>query len=189
MERLSFDIFKSEKKKFRLTPNWIVLSLWAITILFLWIFDSVFPPNSAGRVIWLACVLAVTIYYLISSFFAYEPLKGILNGKIIFENGSITLYKEVFELKDISGLDFEFKDFCGKRILQMGANCNPTLSQGVGNYITFIDKNSQTQLIYFKLETKQSYLLLSPFINEAIKLKKMEFKRGIDLLGIENVVV
>jgi hypothetical protein len=55
--------------------------------------------------------------------------------------------------------------------------------------MTFSDKNNDSHLIYFKMQTQHSYLLLSSFINEAIKCKKMEFKRGIDLLGIENVSI
>jgi hypothetical protein len=68
-----------------------------------------------------------------------------------------------------------------------GRDLNPKLYQGVGNYITFSDNMNVTQTLYFQMLNKDSHLALSPFINEAIRAKKMSFNRGIELVGIENI--
>jgi hypothetical protein len=179
MDRLSFDIFEPEKKKFRLTPNWIVYSLWFITIGFFWIFDRTVPPNGTFGEIWIACVFLVNMYYLFASFFTYEVLKGTLKGKIIFEGDSIIISNKVLALKDITSLDFRFIDFYGQRYLAFRGSFNPLLSQGVSNYVTFIDNKNQTQMVYFRMMTKHSALSLYPFINEAVKLKAMTYYREV----------
>ncbi len=186
MDKISFDIFEPEKQKFKLTPNWIVLSLWTITILFLWIFDNVLPPNSTGRVAWLVCILIITMYYLTRSYFKYRPLKGSIKGEIIFESDSIVINGKVFALKDIEGLDFGFIDFYGE-VSFINGDFNPKISQGVNNFVTFKDNTKQTQMVYFRMMTKNSSLTLYPFINEAVKLKAMSYYRAIDLIDIENV--
>ncbi len=185
----SFEIFEPAEKKFRLTPNWIVVIMWSTTLFFFWVFDSVFPPHSDFRSIWLCCVVLITLYFLVVSFFTYEALNGIFKGKIVFGNAKISVNNKVFGLTEISNLDFNFSDYHGQRSNRLYQSANPMLSQGVDNYVTFFDSSNEGHLIYFKMLTPQSYLSLSVFINQSIKLGKMEFKRGIDLLGIENVSI
>src|SRR5271168_5295741 len=111
MDRLSFEIFEPEEKKFWLSPNWIVLILWSFTIFFLWVFDSVFPPHSTIRTVWLSFILVITLYYLISSFFLYKPLHGKINGEIEFQADRMIIKDKVFDLKNITSLDFSLGDY------------------------------------------------------------------------------
>ncbi|SDT62547.1 hypothetical protein SAMN05216490_4413 [Mucilaginibacter mallensis] len=186
MDRISFTIFIPDGKKFHWTPNWIMLILWTITIGSFWIFDSFSSSNDEFRTIVAYCVGGLSIYFIIASFFTYKALNGTLDGEIIFENSAIIVNDETFELKDINALDFSFFDYYGKTT-GSGRDFNPKMYQGVNNYVTFTDKFNQTHTIYFKMETEHSYLSLDTFINAAIKAKKLQFKRGIDLLGIENI--
>jgi hypothetical protein len=98
----SFEIFEPAGKTFRLTPNWIILIMWSVTIFFFWVFDTAFPPHSDFRSIWLICVVLITLYYLVASFFTYKPLNGTIAGKIIFEIDSVIVNNKVFELRDIT---------------------------------------------------------------------------------------
>jgi hypothetical protein len=66
-------------------------------------------------------------------------------------------------------------------------NFNPLISQGVNNFVTFIDNTNQPQTIYFRMMTKNSSLTLYPFINEAVKLGAMSYYQAIDLIDVENV--
>ena len=187
VDRLSFDVFIPAKKKFRLTPNWIVYILWIVVIAFLWIFDDYFPPHSQFRSIVLGCVIVVNIYYLITSFFKYEPLNGILKGKIIFNNDAIIVNERVYELKNISGIDFGFINFYGERSTSYHGNFNPLISQGVSNFITFTDSNKQSIRVYFRIQGKHGSQALYSFINEAVKCGAMTYYRAIDLIDVENV--
>ncbi len=130
----------------------------------------------------------MTAYFHVTSFFTYKPLNGVLNGEIAFKDHSIIVNDEVFELTDINAVDFSFGDYYGKSTTY-GRDVSPSLYQGVNNYVTFLDKNNNNHLVYFRMPTQHSYLSLSSFINEAIKFKKMEFKRRIDLISIENVSI
>jgi len=187
MDRLSFDLFEPDKKWLHLTPNGIVFILWGVTIFFLWAFDSVLPAQSTGRSVWLAIVLLISFYYLITSFFKYRPLNGQINGKIIFQSESFTIGNKVFDLKDITSVDFGFADFYGK-MSSNGRDFSPKFSQGVNNYISFTDDKNQPQKFYFRMMTKNSSITLHPFINEAVKRKAMSYDRAIELIDVENVI-
>jgi len=187
MDRLSFDVFEPDKKWLHLTPNGIVFILWGVTIFFLWAFDSVLPPNSTGRIVWLILVGLISLYYLTTSFFKYKPLYGQINGKIIFQGDSFTIRDKAFNLKDITLVDFGFSDFYGRKSM-FNNDFNPQMSQGVKNYISFTDEKNQPQKFYFRMMTKNSAITLYPFINEAVKWKAMSFDRAIELIGIENVI-
>ncbi|MFI5139418.1 MAG: hypothetical protein ACHQIM_16465 [Sphingobacteriales bacterium] len=187
MERLSFEIFKPEEDKFRLTPNLTMAILWLVPALLLWAIkgDNSGPPNDFVK-IYFVCVFLLTMYYLTSSFFSYKPLRGSIDGEIEFENDGIIIDDKTFKLADIIAIDFSFTDYYGQSSMYV-RDFNPRLSQGVGNYVSFTDSKNQNQIIYFRFQGKHGYQSLSPFINEAIKLKKMEFNRGVDLLGIESI--
>ena len=129
------------------------------------------------------------IHYIAASFFTYKSLNGTLAGEIEFENDRIVINNKTYELKNISNLDFGFNDYYGQNKPRTYKSANPVLSQGVNNYVTFTDASGETQTVYFKLATEHHYQELTPFINEAIKAKKMDFKRGIDLMGIENISI
>ncbi len=182
---VSFPIYQPEEDRFRLTPNWIVLGLILSIFGVTWLFDS---PHSEFRSDWTMFAGLAIGYFLISSWWKYEPLNGAINGIIKFESDSIIEDGKTYHLKDIINLDFRFVDFYGKRSTN-GRDFNPKLSQGVNNYVTFTYSAGEDQVIYFQLRNKDEYKSLSPFINEAIKLKKMQFKDGIDLVGIENVSI
>jgi len=188
MDRVAFEIFEPDGKKFRLTPNWIVLGLWAFSIAFLWLFDNVFPPHGSFRTCWLALVFLITMYYLISSFFRHRPLNGKITGKIEVQKDRLIINDEVFELKDMTGLDFQLSDFYDMQAT-LSRDFNPKISQGVANSVTFKDPSGKTHLIYFRLPGKHSYLSFSDFINEAINTKKMSYYRGLDLIGEENITI
>jgi len=134
-------------------------------------------------------VFLITMYYLFVSFFTYQSLNGSLSGKILFENSSLVIQGEVFDLQDINELDLALGDYYGKKPLRLYKSVNPMLSQGVGNYITFTDKTGQTHVVYFKLENQNSCLSLTAFVNKAVKLNKMSVHDAIELLGIENVSI
>ncbi len=68
-----------------------------------------------------------------------------MKGKIVFEKDSIIINDKVFELKGIKKLDFGFIDFYGQRDISYRGNVNPLISQGVSNFITFVDSTNQTQ--------------------------------------------
>ena len=188
MDKISFSIFEPDGKKFHLTPNWILLFLLGFSLAFFWLFDNVFPVHSSFRDTWWIILCLASICFLVASFFMHKPLNGILSGKIEFDTDRIIINKKVYELKDISDLDFQFSDYYDKPPIQ-GRDFNPKISQGVGNSVTFKDNTGQTLLISFQMPGKHSYIALAPFISLAVKMDKISRYRAIDLLGAQNVDV
>lgn len=186
MDRISFEIFIPEEKRFRVTPNLIVFSLWFSSIGILWAFEDAPITKEIKGYVALGIVL-ISLYYLIASFFTYEPLRGTLNGEIVFGNNAITMDSEIYELKDIKNIDFRFVNYYGQMPIRSGANFNPLLSQGVRNFITFTYRNDQSVKVYFKLYGKYGSEALYPFINTAVKCGAMTYYRAIDLIDVENV--
>lgn len=188
MDRISFDVFEPDKKKFQLTPNLIVYILWFLAIGFFWLLDGVFSIIIEIRAYVAWGVFLISLYYLITSFFKYEPLKGVIKGKIIFNNDAIIVNEKVYELKNIRDIDFGFINFYGELSAGWRGNFNPLLSQGVNNFIQFIDSDNHPVQVYFKIQGKHGSQALYPFINEAVKLGAMTYYRAIDLIDVENVI-
>jgi hypothetical protein len=186
MEKVSFPIYEPQKQPFRLTPNWIVAGLFILTITFFYVFNDYFSSRSEFRSDWLFLLVLITIGFLITSLFRYEPLNGIINGEIVFEESRIIVNEKVYELKNIKGIDFSFVNFYGERSI-FARDFNPKLYQGVDNYISFTDNINQIQKIYFRQLAKNHYKELYPFINEAVRVGAMTYYRAIDLIDVENV--
>ena len=187
MDRVGFEIFEPDGKKFHWTPDWIIPPLWLVPILILWAVkgDDSGPP---GNLImgYFICLFLLTMYFMVASFFTYKPLNGVIKGEIIFEKDKIEIDDKTILLSDISALDFSFSDYYGQSNVAYHS-LNPKLLQGVNNYVTFSDKQGDTKLIYFRARGPHSSDSLSEFINEAVKLKKMTYNRATDILGADAI--
>lgn len=172
MDRITFEIFEPDGKKFKWTPDTIFaifllipLGLHAAFQTFIadvsWLHDSLVFYEIFGAVAALGC--------LIASYFLREPLKGCITGELEFGKDFIKVNEDRFNLKDITGLDFVLSDYYG-RLFTFGKTLNPIISQGIKNHVTFDDRGNQTHLINFRLMGEHSYLSLSDFINEAVKI-------------------
>jgi len=190
MDRTSFEIFEPDGKKYRWTPDiafviflLVPLGLHAAFQNFIsgisWLHDSLVFYEIFCVVLAVGCLFA--------SYFLREPLKGHITGELEFGNNFIKVNDDRFELKDITALDFVLSDYYGQMSI-FGKTLNPIISQGVKNTVTFKDKDNQTHLINFRLMGEHSYLSLSDFINEAVKMGKLHIYRAEDLIGKENTI-
>lgn len=190
MDRIAFDIFEPDEKKFRWTPNMVFLMFWFLPVCLY----TVFQKHIAGigwlyhflNIYAIAGVITAFICFVASNFL-HEPLKGKLVGKLEFGNDFIKVDEVRFELKDITGFDLSLSDFYD-RSPQFGGTLNPRLSQGVKNQVTFRHRSSKIYVIHFRLMGKHSYLSLAGFINQAVKMDKMSVYQAEDLIGKENVI-
>jgi hypothetical protein len=187
METISFKIYVPDGK-FHLTTTTIVFGVAILMCSVSWLADQYKSWEIIRNVI-LCIGVAVFFFFVVSSPFRYQVLAGEIKGEIVFTPDAIIVNNNEFKLQSVCDLDFVVRDYHGQRLQQRGRSFYPRLLQGVDNYVTFTDNKGQTQTIYFRLETEHHYQDLAPFINQAIKLKKMDFKRGIDLVGIENVSI
>jgi hypothetical protein len=187
MITLEYQIFTPEKRKFEITPNSIVYGLWIFSIILFAITDKLqdlkilFEPY---KIFYLIILVLITIYFSIAAFFKHKRLNGKINGILKIDFDLIIVKNNLYLIKNISKIDFHFIDYYGELESSARGNFNPLLSQGVSNAIEFTDDSMQSHLVYFKLNYKYEHERLFPFITEMIKLNKISFLRGIELLGI-----
>ncbi|MES2061437.1 MAG: hypothetical protein V4456_05920 [Bacteroidota bacterium] len=184
MEKISFDIYIPDKKRFRFTPNTIVLIIWLSLITIFGIWGEYIPSETRTYASIIGC--CITIFYIIRSLIAYAPLRGQFKGKIEFTNDAIIINNKPYYIKGIKKIDFYFGDYYGE-IRSGYRSVNPKLSQGVNNSIEFATIDDVLYNIQFKIRTPKGYFVLSPFINNALKAQKISRFRAIDLIGEENI--
>lgn len=188
MDRISFDIFIPDGKKFHLTSNWLMFILWLITIIPLCLLsNNELDSIKSILIIWVIAVGGITIFLMVSSYFTYMPLFGKLSGDLVLAKDCIIVDHKIFKLTEINIVDFVFDDFYGKKSTAYHSY-NPKYSQGVDNHITFIDKLNQTQTIYFKMFGEHSYMSICDFINDAVRLEVISDSQALKFIGDKNVI-
>lgn len=63
---------------------------------------------------------------------------------------------------------------------------NPRLSQGVNNYVKFIDTGGKQHQYHFKLFSANGSQEFYPIIKQVTVLGKLSLLRGLELLGIDD---
>jgi len=181
MEDVSLEIFIPNDKQFYFTPNIVIISIFAISLLVCSLSEKYLGANSILYnffVIIGVFDLLVGIVFLFLSGFLHKHLNGELDGEITFKKSGITIDDREFELKAINDIEFNLSDYYGYRTTTRG-NFSPTLSQGVDNYVKFTTGDGEPYGIYFQLQNKDHYKDLLPFINEAKSRGKMsDSQRG-----------
>lgn len=142
-------------------------------------------PSGGLSVLLFVAVFLIFLYWSVIGFWSYKHLEGEFNGFIEFRSHSFVIYEEEVTLASITKLNIYLGDYYGKST-RSRAGLEPNRSQGVDNYIEFTDPDVTLNKIYFKLEDEDQWQELSFFIIEAIKLKKISFLRGIELLHITD---
>ncbi|QXV66087.1 hypothetical protein INP83_03045 [Mucilaginibacter sp. 21P] len=93
---------------------------------------------------------------------------------------------EEIDLDSIISVDLALNDFSGqKAIYYHSLECR--ISQGVNNYILLDYKNGNSKKTFFRMQSKNSYLLLADFINSAVAKNKISRLRAEELIGKQNL--
>jgi hypothetical protein len=184
MEQIIFDIYIPNEKKFRWTPN-IIMTIIGIAVTIALLQSNLHIPASIQFNIAVSA-LVIYIFYIIRSLITYKPLNGQLNGRIEFTDNNVKVREATYTMDDIKKIDFYFGDYYGKSE-HTYRSVNSILSQGVNNSIEFVTCNGERHNIQFKMRTKNGYLVLAPFINNALKAQKIPHFKAVDLIGEENI--
>ena len=190
MEPITFPVYEPDGKKFHWSPDSVIVPLYLLPIFSAYFFEDYFKRHQVAHsflILYVCIISVVAIYFLLASLARYKRLNGTLTGKITFNGDGIYIDNELFKLEGIENLDFRFYDYYGYRSSSSVRSLNPKMSQGINNYVYFTDENGDDQLFYFQLQKIEDYKKLVPFINIAIRGKKLSFKRGVELVGIENI--
>jgi len=188
----SFKIF-TPVKKFYFTPDKIIYSLAGFGFLpmafelFILKHDSNEVSNFSIGCFWV-CIIAVFGGVIVRAIYSskQKTLRGILEGDLVFNNGSITINDDEYLLDDIKKIGFtHFNDYLGKKQSDK-SYYNDGVSNGVENTVILtlkkgknIECHFQQQYRYQLREIRQQ---LVKYHNEG----KLHFLNLIDILGIED---
>lgn len=137
-----------------------------------------------GMVFLICLILSflVCVGLAIRAVFKYQPLYGVLSGQVIFENDSISVDNRVYELDDISKINFAIIDHKDLYIGRRGG-LDGRKSQGVGNTFSFMVDNKQLTYQFQLLYKGQIKEIKDQLISYHIA-GKLHFLHLIELLGI-----
>lgn len=189
MEKHRFLIFEPNKKAGSVSNETIIYSLWFLAIAIFYLSNNYAQSNDLvywGRLITLIAIVSLSGYWALVGLWRYRPLNGNYNGELEFGEDYFKINDKQIKLNEINKIDVKIQDYYGMQTRSRGSAFSPGLSQGINNYLEYIDHDSINNKIFFKLSVKNQQKELETFIISAIRLNKMTFLRGIDLLGIED---
>lgn len=187
----TFKIYKKTKTTSYFTTNSFFVVLSTLITLALILISGRVLINQQHIILKLSLIMSIftLILYVVLIFvsmFQYEPLNGKLDGSITFENDCIIVGERRYELWEIQKFDIYCGDYYRKRIKGATSDCNPKLSNGVGNYIKLNLDDDIIRRIYFQIYIDGDFLnCREQLINYHLK-GKIHFLRLLELLNISE---
>ena len=189
MNNTKYQIFEPSLAEKSTSNNVVMFLIWTFALSFFWLTDKYSSPNDFLRYfknIYLICAVMLSIYWLIGGLWTYKSLEGSFNGTLVFEEDAFQVNMELIKLEDISAINIFGGDYYGQRTRGVVINFDPSLSQGVNNYIEFTDLEKLVRRIYFKQTENDQFRELKTFIINCTKLNRLSVIRATELLGITN---
>ena len=167
--------------KFKLTTShvWWSTQLLALAILFISAYSG--GINLIFVLLLIICILT-PIFTMSIGKNEFYPINFEYLEKITLTDNEIKIGEKNLEFKSIKNLEFNVRDFKGKRIQIIGSlkYSGPTLSQGVNNVIKFENQNEKYE-IRFQLSSKDELSMLGEYISKLYS-KEIEFEEKYDTL-------
>ncbi len=112
-----------------------------------------------------------------------EPLKGKLDGFLIFDKDFIQAKDDVFPIETIRKIQISNEDYYGKLARISGGNFEPALSNGTNNFLVIYFESFQTKQIQYELLNSDDFLKIrETLINYHLK-GKIDFWELAKVLG------
>jgi len=112
-----------------------------------------------------------------------EPLKGKLEGSIIFEKNSIIANGDVFNLEKIKNIEISNDDYYGKIVNVSRGNFNGALSNGVNNLIKIKLYSGENKFYNYQLYNSNDFQKIRNELIIYYLNGKIEFENLSNILG------
>lgn len=134
--------------------------------------------------LWLALiVMIVGIFLKFKGFVEIEPLRGTLEGDLIFEKESIIINNKSYSLNEINTIKISNDDYRGKLIHFTQGNVGPALSNGTNNCIILFLKSKENLKVSFELINSNDFQKIKTTLIEYNLKGKMDFEEIAHVLG------
>lgn len=162
MTSARYSIFEPSTTKFNLSRN--VIGYGLVVIGFVTRLISI-KVNETFRIYYILLTFIIFLYFLITSLWSYEPLKGEINGELEFRPNSLSINELEFTISELDEVYLHYEDYFGERKHYIKGNLNQNIRLGVKNYISFLDASGSEHVYYFQVKNKEDAQKLLPFIN------------------------
>jgi hypothetical protein len=180
-----FALFQNSKKIY-----WSVNKIYYLTLFCIlglgYISQEIFKP--IGVIFqWLAIIVMISgLYFKLRGLTQVEPLRGKLEGYLVFEKESIIINGKSYLLDQISKFKLTNDDYIGKIIHTSKGNIGPALSNGTNNSIIIFLKSKETIQIQFELINSNDFQNIRTTLIEYYLKTKIDFEEIANILGAKN---
>jgi hypothetical protein len=180
-----FSIFKKTKKFYWSVNKIYYCSLFSILGLG-YISQQIFKPVESFFQ-WLAIIgMIVGLIFKFKGITQIEPLRGKLQGYLVFEKESINIEGKLYSLDEINKVKISNDDYIGKLINTSKGNIGPALSNGTNNSIIIFLKSKETIHVQFELINSNDFQNIRPILIEYYLKGKIDFDEIKNLLGAKS---
>jgi hypothetical protein len=115
-----------------------------------------------------------------------EPIRGKLEGYLVFEKESINIDGKLYLLDEIKKIRLTNDDYSGKLINTSKGNIGPALSNGTNNSIIIFLSSKETIQSHFELINSNDFQNIKTILLEYYLKEKIDFDELKNLLGVKN---
>ncbi|QZK90491.1 hypothetical protein K5V07_08265 [Flavobacterium sp. CHNK8] len=183
----SFQIFIPNKNKHTLNIN---IAFYIPLAFFVTLFFNmhVQPYQNIINLI-LIVFLIVHIYLRVTRTDRIKPIKGKLEGFIVFEKEYLIVNNTKIDLSEIQSIQLSVEDFIGElysRVNPRSPNLKPLASNGTNNWIEYSLQNGVKNKIYFRQEYEAQHESIYPFLRTLIQRKIITLSEVLKILDFES---
>lgn len=182
----SFQIFIPDDNKFTLSVNLVYYPLLAVFII-LFLNLRLEPYHSIINFI-LIFFAIIYIYLVATRTFRTKPIKGKLEGLILFEKESLVVNNIRIDISEIQSIELSVGDFMGElyRYNYRSPNLNGVASNGTNNWIEYCLKNGVNNKIFFRKEFEAQHETIYPFLKTLIKRNVLTLAQVLTIIDFES---
>lgn len=177
-----FAIFKKSKKFY-----WSINKIYYCSLFFIlgltYISQDILKTTTPVFAWTAITVMIIGLFFKFKGFTETEPLRGILEGNLIFEKESIIINNKHYPLEEINKIKISNDDYIGKLINYTKGNVGPALSNGTNNSIVIFLKSKETIQIQFELINSNHFQKIKTILIEYYLKGKIDFDELTYVLG------
>jgi hypothetical protein len=180
-----FSIFK-ESKEFYWSVNKIYYCALFSILGLGYISQQIFKPTEFFFQ-WLAIIgMIIGLIFKFKGITQIEPLRGKLDGYLVFEKESMNIDGKLYPLNEINKIKISNDDYSGKLIHTSKGNIGPALSNGTNNSIIIFFNSKQTIQVLFELINSNDFQNIKLILIEYYLREKIDFEELTNVLGAKS---
>ena len=136
---------------------------------------------------WLAIIgMIIGLILKFNGLTQIEPIRGKLEGYLVFEKESINIDGKLYLLDEIKKIRLTNDDYSGKLINTSKGNIGPALSNGTNNSIIIFLTSKETIQSHFELINSNDFQNIKTILLEYYLKEKIDFDELKNLLGVKK---